>query len=419
MRDAGEPTPAPIPEGDPARPQPTPRARKKPADAAPRESAAARPRTAMDTSTMAEWMRGDGPASDVVLSSRVRLARNLTGFKFVWRCTREERAEIMCAARDHVLAGVAGGWGVPSDAMANPAHAAEPAGGGAGGTGLAWVDLTEASELERSVLVERHLISQQHAKGTEPRGVAVSVPDERLSIMVNEEDHLRLQVIRGGLSLSDAFAQTSRVDDAIESRTEFAFSPRFGYLTACPTNVGTGIRVSVMLHLPGLKLTGEIEKVKRAANAMNLAIRGFYGEGSEAFGDLFQLSNQTTLGKCEMDILAEFEREIVPKVIEYERVARRTLVEKRRILLEDQVYRAEALLRAARLMKSDEAMQALSMIRLGVCLGLFPSVTLASVHEMMMFTQPAHLQRLVRRPLDQAERRVERARVLRERLGAG
>lgn len=416
MRDAGEPNPGsnPRPEGDPSRgqPGPSPRARKKTAEPAPREPAPIRPRDLLETGAIAEWMRGEGPASDVVLSSRVRLARNLAGFKFVWRCTREERAEIMCAARDHVLAGVSA---VLADAAVPPVHASEPNGSA---SGLAWVDLSEAPELERSVLVERHLISQQLAKGTEPRGVAVSVPDERLSIMVNEEDHLRLQVIRAGLSLSDAFAQTSRVDDAIESRTEFAFSPRFGYLTACPTNVGTGIRVSVMLHLPGLKLTGEIEKVKRAANAMNLAIRGFYGEGSEAFGDLFQLSNQTTLGKCEMDILAEFEREIVPKVIEYERAARRTLVEKRRVLFEDQVYRAEALLKAARLMKSDEAMQALSMIRLGVCLGLFPGVTLGSVHEMMMLTQPAHLQRLVRRPLDQAERRVERARVLRERLGA-
>jgi protein arginine kinase len=151
---------------------------------------------------------------------------------------------------------------------------------------------------------------------------------------------------------------------------------------------------------------------------MNLAIRGFYGEGSEAFGDLFQVSNQTTLGKCEKDILAEFERDVIPKVIEYERTARRTLMDKRRVILEDQLFRAQAVLRAARLMKSDEAMQALSMIRLGVCLGVFSNVTLAGVHELMLLTQPAHLQRVAGRPLDQAERRVERARLLRERLGA-
>ncbi len=351
---------------------------------------------------VAEWMSGEGRAADVVLSSRVRLARNFAGFKFVWRCSREDRAHIVRAAREHVLGG----------GVARAGRAEEPS------PGLMWIDLNEAPELERSVLVERHLISQQHAKGSEPRAVAISVPDERLSIMVNEEDHLRLQVMRPGLALADAFEQTSAVDDAIEARADFAFSPRFGYLTACPTNLGTGIRVSVMLHLPALKLTGEIEKVKRAAAAMNLAIRGFYGEGSEAFGDLFQVSNQTTLGKCEKDILAEFERDVIPKVIEYERTARRTLMDKRRVILEDQLYRAQAVLRAARLMKSDEAMQALSMIRLGVCMGVFPSVTLAGVHELMLLTQPAHLQRVAGRPLDQAERRVERARLLRERLGA-
>jgi protein arginine kinase len=359
-------------------------------------------------------MRGEGPACDVVLSSRVRLARNFAGYKFVWRCNREDRAQIVRAAREHVLGGTVGRIA----SAAAGVSAATTASDKSPQPGLMWIDLNEAPELERSVLVERHLISQQHAKGSEPRAVAISVPDERLSIMVNEEDHLRLQVIRAGLSLAEAFEQTSAVDDAIEARTDFAYSSRFGYLTACPTNVGTGIRVSVMLHLPALKLTGEIEKVKRAASAMNLAIRGFYGEGSEAFGDLFQVSNQTTLGKCEKDILAEFERDVIPKVIEYERTARRTLLEKRRLILEDQLFRAEAVLRAARLMKSDEAMQALSMIRLGVCMGLFPKVTLSAVHEMMLLTQPAHLQRVVGRALDQAERRIERARLLRERLGA-
>ncbi|MBN8643809.1 MAG: protein arginine kinase [Planctomycetes bacterium] len=343
----------------------------------------------------AEWLKGDGPSSDVVLSSRVRLARNFAGFRFVARCTKEERSQIARAAKAHALSGEV--W-----------HAG----------GVIWIDLNDTPEIERQVLVERHLISQQHAKGSEPRGVAISVPDERLSIMVNEEDHLRIQVIRAGLALEHAFAQSSQVDDAVEARADYAFSSRWGYLTACPTNVGTGIRVSVMLHLPGLKLTGEIEKVKRAAGAMNLAIRGFYGEGSEAIGDLFQVSNQTTLGKCEKDILAAFEREVIPRVIEYERVARRTLMEKRRLYLEDQLFRAVGALSNARLMKSDEAMQALSMVRLGVCLGFFPRMNLARVHELMLQTQPAHLQRLARKELDQAERRVERARVLREAFSA-
>ncbi len=411
MRSEGPDTPS-GPAGDEPAPK---RARKASTPPGPRVPSPSNESPQAPTShAVAEWMRGEGPACDVVLSSRVRLARNFAGYKFVWRCNREDRAQIVRAAREHVLGGTVGRIA----SAAAGVSAATTASDKSPQPGLMWIDLNEAPELERSVLVERHLISQQHAKGSEPRAVAISVPDERLSIMVNEEDHLRLQVIRAGLSLAEAFEQTSAVDDAIEARTDFAYSSRFGYLTACPTNVGTGIRVSVMLHLPALKLTGEIEKVKRAASAMNLAIRGFYGEGSEAFGDLFQVSNQTTLGKCEKDILAEFERDVIPKVIEYERTARRTLLEKRRLILEDQLFRAEAVLRAARLMKSDEAMQALSMIRLGVCMGLFPKVTLSAVHEMMLLTQPAHLQRVVGRALDQAERRIERARLLRERLGA-
>ena len=403
------------------------------------EGQPARPASPAIPTLGVEWLRGDGPFSDVVLSSRIRLARNFAGFKFVSRCARAERAEVVRIAREHIMTALAPTAGLPPSqatvAIAEPAvpadqakppraapkratkpRIAEPV-PTPSGTGMMWIDLNEIPDIERLVLVERHLISQQHAKGAEPRAVAISVPDERLSIMVNEEDHLRVQVIRAGLALTEAFTQITGVDDTIESRADLAFSPRWGYLTACPTNVGTGIRVSVMLHLPGLKLTGEIEKVKRAAGAMNLAIRGFYGEGSEAFGDLFQVSNQTTLGKCEKDILAEFEHGIIPRVVDYERVARRTLIEKRRIFLDDQLYRAMGTLRHARLMKSDEAMQALSLVRLGACLGVFPDIAIEKAHEMMLLTQPAHLQRLAGRELDQAERRVERARLLRESLG--
>lgn len=344
------------------------------------------------TPMISEWLRADGPESDVVASSRIRLARNFAGFKFVSRCSRQDRVEVLRLAQPCI------------------ASAAAP-------REVTWVDLSEATELERVVLVERHLISQQLAKGSEPRAVAITAPDERLSVMVNEEDHLRIQVIRAGLALDDAFEQINSVDDRIDAAADYAFSARWGYLTACPTNVGTGIRVSVMLHLPALKLTGEIEKVKRAAGAMNLAFRGFFGEGTEDMGDLCQLSNQTTLGKCERDILTEFEHGIIPRVIEYERMARRTLMEKRRIILDDQLHRARALLSSARLMKSGEAMQALSMVRLGACLGVFTDVTIARVHELMLLIQPGHLQRASGRPLDQAERRAERASLLRRSFG--
>jgi protein arginine kinase len=338
-----------------------------------------------------EWLRGEGRDSDVVLSSRVRVARNYAGFPFVSRARREDRAQIITIAQRDIMQ-----------------------------TGLApqmmWIDLNEVTSTERSVLVERHLISKQHAKGDEPRAVAVSSPDERLSIMVNEEDHLRLQVIRSGLDLSGAFQQIDAVDDAIEARSDYAYHQRFGYLTACPTNVGTGVRVSVMVHLPGLKLTGELEKARRSAKAMNLAVRGFYGEGSEANGDLFQISNQTTLGKTERDLLLEFESEIIPKVIEYERLARRSMLEKRRIMLEDKVHRSLGTLRAARLLKSEEALELLSYVRLGAVTGLLPDIEVATVHSLILMTQPAHLQRMLKKDLDQAERRVERASLVREHL---
>lgn len=341
----------------------------------------------------AEWLRGDGRAADVVMSSRIRLARNFAGFPFVNRAGREDRRQILDLSRRHILES-----GLAPQMM--------------------WVELNEVSFLERSVLVERHLISRDHAKGDEPRAAAISSPDERLAIMVNEEDHLRIQVLRGGLALGEAFARINEVDDAIEARADYAYHQRFGYLTACPTNVGTGIRVSVMLHLPGLKLSGEIEKVRRAAKGMSLAVRGYYGEGSEAVGDFFQISNQTTLGKPEEEILDDFESNIIPKVIEYERLSRRSLLEKRRAVLEDKVYRSLGTLTHARLLKSDEALELLSYVRLGVVMGVIPDLAVETVNQLVLLTQPAHLQKVLKAELDQAARRVERASLIRRMLGA-
>jgi protein arginine kinase len=289
---------------------------------------------------------------------------------------------------------------------------------------MIWVDLHEAPVLDRSMLVERHLISKQHSKGKpgsgaageDPRAVAISIPEERLSIMINEEDHLRIQGIRSGLALSAAWRDVDQVDDKLEAGLDYAFSPRFGYLTACPTNVGTGLRMSVMLHLPGLRLTGDIDKVKRAADGMNLAVRGFYGEGSDAVGDLYQLSNQTTLGRTEATILHDLENQIIPRVVEYERESRRDLVSKRRTVLEDQVWRAWGLLTSARLLTTEEAMQALSLVRLGSLLGILQQADQKLVNQLMLLVQPAHLQRVVGKELDQEQRRLARAMLVRGRL---
>jgi len=373
----------------------------------------------------AEWLSGRGGDSDVVISSRVRLARNLAGFPFVCRASRLQRQAVLDLTRQRLTT-----TGIASRVL--------------------WVDVHRAAPLERLLMVERHLISKEHARGApgapagqtacptptqqatdeaaaEPRGVAISLPDESLSVMVNEEDHLRLQVVRPGLELSQAFADVNRVDDLLEGPSatglggkplEFAFSPRFGYLTACPTNVGTGIRVSVMLHLPALKLVGEMDKVRRATRDMGLAVRGYYGEGSEAAGEFYQISNQTTLGKPETVILQEFEREIIPQVIQYERASRRILLEKRKRMLEDKVFRSLGLLRAARLLTPEEAVVLLSDVRLGVLAGLVTDIELATVNQLILLTQPAHLQRVVGHDLDQGERREARADFVRKAMGA-
>jgi protein arginine kinase len=341
----------------------------------------------------AQWLRTDGRDCDVVMSSRIRYARNIAGFPFPNRARKEERRELLGLVRERAL-------------NANVADK------------LLWIDLEESPTLERLMLHERHLISKQHAKGAEPRAVIVSAPDEWLSIMVNEEDHLRIQVIRGGLALDDALDVIDSVDDKLEASLDFAFSSRFGYLTACPTNVGTGLRVSTMLHLPALKLSGEIEKVKRAAKALNVAVRGFYGEGSEAVGDFFQLSNQTTLGKTERELLEELSQRVIPEIVRYERQARGVLMEKKALFLQDRVHRALGTLLHARTIDADEALSQLSLVRLGSQLGVLKGLDQTVVNQLVLLTQPAHVQRVVGRELDQNERRRERATIIRERLGA-
>ncbi|MFG0330528.1 MAG: protein arginine kinase [Phycisphaerales bacterium] len=344
----------------------------------------------IDFNSPGEWLRDSGPERDVVISTRVRLARNLKGFRFTNSADRAEQTQLVSLAREH-------------------ATAVRP------GESLSWIDLLKSPGLDRSLLVERHLISKQHAKTNYPRGVIVS-GDESLSIMVNEEDHYRMQVIRSGLQLHEAFGEVDSIDDRLGDRVEFAFHKRFGYLTACPTNVGTGIRVSVMLHLPALTLTNEIERVRRAARDMQLAIRGFYGEGSDALGDFYQISNQTTLGKSEADILREFEDRIIPQVINYERQARRMLTEKRATLLDDRCFRALGVLQNARILKADESMRLLSHVRLGIETGRIDSIDSKVVCRLFLFSQSAHLQKAVGRRLDQARRAEARASLIREAL---
>ncbi|GMU38941.1 MAG: protein arginine kinase [Phycisphaerae bacterium] len=337
-----------------------------------------------------EWLQGTGPMSDVVISSRIRLARNLANYPFRNRAGESDLAEILRTVSEAALS-----CRSCKDATA--------------------LDLDPADPLDRQVLVERHLISRQLADAPGPRGVVVT-RGETLAVMINEEDHVRLQALRSGLQLTTLWGEINTLDDELAERVEFAFDGRLGYLTACPTNLGTGIRVSVMLHLPALKLTNEIVRVARAAEELRLAIRGLYGEGTDAVGDFYQISNQTTLGKSEEEIIEEFGESIIPRVVEYERAARQALIEKRPVQLDDRIWRAFGNLRTARIISSEETLLHLSHLRLGIATGRFPKMDVKELNDLIMPTQPAHLQKRTGRTMSGEERGALRAAFLRERL---
>jgi protein arginine kinase len=342
------------------------------------------------TNTSGEWLRGSGPESDIVMCSRIRLARNLADFPFINRASRGERTEIEATVQS-----------------ALDAASAE----------LAYFDVKGMASLDRQLLVERQLISREHAAADGPRGVAIG-PEENVAVMVNEEDHLRIQVMHSGLSLPAVWERINALDDAIEEKLTYAFSPQLGYLTACPTNVGTGIRVGVMLHLPALVQTKQIEKVFRALHKINLAVRGLYGEGTQAFGDFYQISNQQTLGQSETQLIRQLS-DVIPQIIAYERTSRRDLLTERRQHLHDQVSRAYGVLKTAHTISSEETMHLLSSVRLGINLGLIDDLEIPTVNELFIHTQPAHLQKHQGRNLEVDDRNVARAAFLRSRLTNG
>lgn len=361
-----------------------------------------------------DWFSGAGPLADIVVSSRIRLARNLAGHNFLHSCPVEEKSEILDRLKAVLMS---------LDF----------------GDEVFYFSVDRAPALNRSFLVERHLISRHHAMAKGPRGVVVA-RREFFTGMINEEDHLRLQVLKPGCQLAECLEQIDRIDDAIEKQVDYAFNPRFGYLTACPTNLGTGIRVSVMLHMPALKMTGQIEKFLAAAKDMNLAVRGLFGEGSEATSDLYQISNQVTLGVSERSIVSEFETTIIPEMVEYEKIARRQLLAKQVDILDDKISRAMALLQNARLISSQEALFLLSHLRLGLNMrehmqastpaidqlcelknqteGADPNrgLSIRTINRLFMLTLPAHLQLNYGKSLDATHRDVLRAKIIRQAL---
>jgi protein arginine kinase len=339
-----------------------------------------------------EWLRGEGPEADIVMSSRVRLARNLANYPFVRRCSEQDRAHIERDIRER---------------MSSATHWKDSL----------YCNVYQLSPLDRQFLVERQMMSRELADADGPRAVLID-RREQFSVMINEEDHLRLQVMHSGFDLEPAWKLIDEIDSELEQRLSYAFHERLGYLTACPTNVGTGLRVSVMLHLPALVMTREIEKVFRSLQKMSLAVRGLYGEGSQAMGDFYQISNQITLGQTEYDLRKQVS-DIVPAIIEYERQARRMLLEQNRKELHDRVSRAQGILTTAQTISSEETMMFLSSIRLGINVGLITDIDIPTVNKLFLHTQPAHLQKLKGRVLGTGERNEERAAYLQRNLGPG
>jgi len=337
----------------------------------------------------AEMARREGPHNRIVMSSRVRLARNLKGLAFPGWAKKVERIKAL--------------------EMIRPAVEALPQLGGAFSQSM-----DNMTVLEKNILVERHLISREHAAKTAGSGLVFN-REESLCVMINEEDHLRMQALRPGLQLKQAWATIDQVDSKLEKRLEYAFSTNLGYLTACPTNLGTGIRVSAMLHLPGLVLAEQINQIIQAVNKLGLAVRGLYGEGTEALGNVFQVSNQMTLGESEADIVEKLNK-VLSQIIEHEENSRSTLVEKKPKAVYNHIGRAYGTLANAHSISSKETMNLLSMMRLGVDLGLFPDLERWLVDELFIVTQPAHLQKLHSEKLSAEERDLLRADMLRERL---
>lgn len=342
------------------------------------------------TKRQSAWLRGTGADSDAVISSRIRLARNLSGFPFVDRATKNDLQNIV-----DIFASTIATKFAPKKAT--------------------FYDFSAVSASDGRLLLERQLISQEFIDAERPRALLLD-DDENFSVMVNEEDHLRLQATASGFSLQDVWAKINALDDALESELQYAFDEKYGYLTACPSNVGTGIRASVMLHLPALIQTNEISKVLRGLQKMNLAVRGIYGEGSRALGEFFQVSNQATLGASEEKIVEQLS-EVISSVLNYERQARQTLLERDREGLLDRTFRALALLRSARTISMEEAMNHLSSVRLGVWLQLIDDVPIARINKLLLRIQPAHLRRIaeINGVLEEDEE-ILRADYLREQL---
>lgn len=336
-----------------------------------------------------EWLKGTGPKAAIVMSSRARLARNMEKMPFSNWASKKQLESIMSSIKSAAA----------SIGMLN---------------GSVVCDLKNESEIDRALLVERHLMSPEHAKDVEYKALIVD-PKEIISVMINEEDHLRMQVLQSGLALKECWKIIDELDTEFSRRLGFAYSARWGYLTACPTNTGTGLRLSVMVHLPALVFTGQINKVLQAIAKLGLNVRGLYGEGTEAMGNMFQISNQVSMGLREEDMIENLER-ITDQIVAREEATRKSIVLKNKQGIMDRASRAYGTLKSAHIITSNETVTLLSAIRLGVDLGIFKGLDRKAINELFILTQPAHLQKIEGKPLGSAERDVKRAELIKSKL---
>lgn len=340
---------------------------------------------------VSSWMSAEGPDSDIVMSSRIRLARNFDEFTFPTLFNNDEANKVITSIEE--LTGQ------------NPLTELGES---------EFLKMDEIQPLQKRVLVEKHLISP-HLAEESSHGACLLSENEEISIMINEEDHIRIQCLFPGLQLTEALSIANQVDDWIEGNVNYAFDEKYGYLTSCPTNVGTGLRASVMMHLPGLIITQQMNRIVPAINQLGLVVRGIYGEGSEALGNIFQISNQITLGKSEEDIVEDL-KSVVKQLISQERSAREALAKTLNIELEDRVFRSLGVLENSRILETKEAAQCLSDVRLGIDMGMLKNIPKTILNELMILTQPGFLQQYAGGPLRANERDVRRAALIRERI---
>ncbi|MDH4222789.1 MAG: protein arginine kinase [candidate division Zixibacteria bacterium] len=337
----------------------------------------------------AAWLTGEGKNSEIVLSSRVRLARNISSIPFPSVAIPEEREKIISFVNKAVQKS--------SFLNGGKVH-----------------NSSEIPKLDKDFLVERHLVSPEFMRGSNNKALYIG-EEEKISLMINEEDHVRIQALNSGLEIKSTFELADKVDTELSNTLEFNFDPDFGYLTSCPTNAGTGMRASVLIHLPGLVLTKEIENVISQVTKLGLTVRGFYGEGSDVLGNLFQISNQTTLGKSEEDLIESLEK-VTNQIIEYENNSRKTLYSEAKEQIEDKIWRAFGILRSARVITSTEVTNLLSALRLGLGMGTIKEIPLGLINQILLISFPAHLQKYLNKEMEPNERDILRAELIREKL---